>query len=112
MDVKPFDGFQGLSGGSGMGEVDGLMVNFTPRRERFTFRKKHLEVLETYFKTNQYPTFEERTEIAQRCNDIMEVVVGRGLADKEKMTPQNVAYWFSNRRKDIKRMAREAIDSS
>ncbi|XP_070194392.1 homeobox-containing protein 1-like isoform X2 [Littorina saxatilis] len=107
MDVKPFDGFQGLSGGSGMGEVDGLMVNFTPRRERFTFRKKHLEVLETYFKTNQYPTFEERTEIAQRCNDIMEVVVGRGLADKEKMTPQNVAYWFSNRRKDIKRMARE-----
>ena len=32
---------------------------------------------------------------------------GRGLGEKERMTPQNVAYWFSNRRKDIKRMARE-----
>ena len=60
-------------GGTNFGE-EGLAVNFTPRRERFTFRKKHLEVLEMCFKTNQYPTYEERTDIAQRCNDIMEVV--------------------------------------
>jgi len=69
MDVKPGD----YVGGTNFGE-EGLAVNFTPRRERFTFRKKHLEVLEMCFKTNQYPTYEERTDIAQRCNDIMEVV--------------------------------------
>ena len=70
MDAKPGDFFPG----GGLTEPEGIAVNFTPRRERFTFRKQHLEVLENYFKKNQYPTYEERSDIAQRCNDIMEVV--------------------------------------
>ncbi|XP_076463235.1 uncharacterized protein LOC143295430 isoform X1 [Babylonia areolata] len=89
------------------GEQNGLAVNLTPRRERFTFQTQHLEVLEAYFKTKQYPTYDERGDIAQRCNDMMEQFAGRALGEKERMTPQNVAYWFSNRRKDIKRLARE-----
>jgi hypothetical protein len=52
-------------------EAEGLAVNFAPRRERFTFRKEHLEVLEMYFKKNQYPSLEERLEVALKCNNIM-----------------------------------------
>lgn len=43
-------------------------IQFTPKRERFTFREKHLEVLEAYFKENQYPSMELREEIAHLCN--------------------------------------------
>ncbi|KAL8577413.1 hypothetical protein ACOMHN_021593 [Nucella lapillus] len=116
-DMLKFDHSMGMGVGVGMGgvasEPEGLVVNFTPRRERFTFRTQHLEVLEAVFKSKQYPTYTERVDIAQRCNDSVEMVFGRALGEKECMTPQNVAYWFSNRRKDIKRMAREGgVDMS
>lgn len=73
MGIKQDPGLEGMYGANG-NTPGGLEVHFTPRRERFTFRKKHLEILEAYFKNNQYPSYEERTEIANRCNDIMEVV--------------------------------------
>ena len=47
---------------------DAMDIQFTPKRERFTFREKHLEVLEAYFKENQYPSMELREEIAHLCN--------------------------------------------
>ncbi|XP_005089769.1 homeobox-containing protein 1 [Aplysia californica] len=85
---------------------EGLGVNFTPRRERFMFREKHLEVLETFFKKVQYPTPEEKEHIANECNLAMAASRDRELGEKEKMTPFNVSNWFSNRRKEIKRLAK------
>lgn len=49
---------------------------FIPKRERFTFREKHLEVLESYFHTNPYPSMDLRDEIAHKCN----VATGQGEA--------------------------------
>ena len=54
-----------------LSESEGLGVHFTPRRERFMFREKHLEVLETFFKKVQYPTPEEKEHIANECNVAM-----------------------------------------
>lgn len=38
------------------------------RRERFTFRERHLEILEAFFKDNPYPSYEQREAIADTCN--------------------------------------------
>ena len=48
-------------------------TQYTPRRERFTFREKHLEILEAYFKINQYPISDEREMIANKCNAAMTI---------------------------------------
>ncbi|XP_046558695.1 LOW QUALITY PROTEIN: homeobox-containing protein 1-like [Haliotis rubra] len=78
-----------------------------PRRERFTFREKHIEILEEAFRANQYPSNEERELIAVKCNDVMKVVSGRRLSERERVTAYIVSNWFNNRRKEIKRLARE-----
>ena len=44
-----------------------IMVTYQ-RRERFTFKPKHLEVLESCFKDNPYPSYEQRETIANMCN--------------------------------------------
>jgi hypothetical protein len=44
-----------------------LLANYQ-RRERFTFREKHLEVLESCFKENPYPSYDQREAIANLCN--------------------------------------------
>ncbi|RUS83859.1 hypothetical protein EGW08_008400 [Elysia chlorotica] len=90
--------FQGF--GSGLG------FQFSPRRERFTFREKHLDVMETFWKRKQYPTFEEKEHIAEECNCAMAEEVQRPLDDKEKVTHVNVANWFKNKRKELKRISK------
>lgn len=92
----------GLLGSGG----DAMDIQFTPKRERFTFREKHLEVLEAYFKENQYPSMELREEIAHLCNMALSST-GRELCEKEKVTPQIVSNWFNNRRKEMKKLAKE-----
>ncbi|KAH9498356.1 hypothetical protein Btru_008080 [Bulinus truncatus] len=92
--------------------TDGLDVHFTPRRERFTFKEKHLEILEMFFKGGQYPSQEEKEHIANECNIAMANEVHRSLGEKERMTHINVSNWFSNRRKEIKRLAKkDGIDT-
>lgn len=81
-------------------------VNF-PRRERFVFRPNHLEILERYFQDNNYPTYETREEIAKACNAVTESVAGRELTDREKVTAQIISNWFANKRKELKKLARE-----
>jgi hypothetical protein len=38
---------------------------------------------------------------------IVDVIVGRTLADREKVTAQIVANWFANKRKELKKMAKD-----
>ncbi|XP_041358370.1 homeobox-containing protein 1-like isoform X2 [Gigantopelta aegis] len=90
-----------------------MEMQYAPRRERFTFREKHLEILEAYFKINQYPINDEREMIANKCNTAMTISTGRELDEKERVTNQNVQNWFNNRRKEIKKLARaEGINCS
>ncbi|GAB1601713.1 hypothetical protein Ahia01_000449700 [Argonauta hians] len=96
------NGFKGMLSSGG----DAMDIQFTPKRERFTFREKHLEVLEAYFKENQYPSMELREEIAHLCNMALSST-GRELCEKEKVTPQIVSNWFNNRRKEMKKLAKE-----
>ncbi|OWF41409.1 homeobox-containing protein 1-like [Mizuhopecten yessoensis] len=77
------------------------------RRERFTFREKHLEVLETCFNENAYPSHEQREAISHMCNMAVSNMGHRSLHDREKVTPHMVLNWFANRRKEVKKIARE-----
>ncbi|XP_033738222.1 homeobox-containing protein 1-like [Pecten maximus] len=77
------------------------------RRERFTFREKHLEVLETCFNENAYPSHEQREAISHMCNMAVSNMGNRSLHDREKVTPHMVLNWFANRRKEVKKIARE-----
>lgn len=81
-------------------------LNF-PRRERFVFRPNHLEILERYFQDNNYPSYETREEIAKACNAVTETVAGRELTEREKVTAQIISNWFANKRKELKKLARE-----
>lgn len=38
------------------------------RRDRFIFRKQHLQVLENYFAENPYPDTHTKEQIADECN--------------------------------------------
>ena len=44
-----------------------------PRRERFVFRPTHLEVLESFFNIDSYPSQEKREEIARICNGSLDL---------------------------------------
>ncbi|ESN90465.1 hypothetical protein HELRODRAFT_166133 [Helobdella robusta] len=78
-----------------------------PRRERFVFRPSHLEILEKYFLENNYPTYETREEIALACNTVTESAAGRELTEREKVTAQIISNWFANKRKELKKLAKE-----
>ncbi|XP_013421018.1 homeobox-containing protein 1 [Lingula anatina] len=74
--------------------------SFSGRRERFTFRPAHLEILEGYYQRDSYPSVERREDIANECNRVAPVH-GR------EVTLQNVTNWFANKRKEMKRLAME-----
>ncbi|XP_064626569.1 homeobox-containing protein 1-like [Lineus longissimus] len=76
------------------------------RRERFVFRQAHLEVLEKHFKEDNYPSFEKRDEIARECNQVF-VVPGKIMSEREKVNVHTVTNWFANKRKELKKIARE-----
>lgn len=83
-----------------------------PKRERFVFRPAHLEVLEKYYMEDNYPSQEKREEIARACNSIA-AVPGRALSEREKVSAQIISNWFANKRKEMKKIAREeGIDVS
>ena len=56
-----------------------------PRRERFVFRPTHLEVLESFFNSDSYPSQEKRDEIARVCNGSLDLGKSRTFAF-EKIT--------------------------
>ncbi|ELT96819.1 hypothetical protein CAPTEDRAFT_124171 [Capitella teleta] len=86
--------------------VNGDFLKY-PRRERFVFRPNHLEILEKYFQEDNYPSFEKREEISKACNAATEAMTGRELGDKERVTAQIISNWFANKRKELKKIARE-----
>lgn len=65
-----FEGISATNTGTKVKMPDGqeIMLPFAQRRERFTFREKHLKILETCFKENPYPTLEQRDAICHMCN--------------------------------------------
>ncbi|XP_063412420.1 homeobox-containing protein 1-like [Mytilus trossulus] len=77
------------------------------RRERFTFRERHLEILEAFFKDNPYPTYEQREAIADTCNLAISNIGARPLYEKEKVTAHMILNWFANSRKEVKKLAKE-----
>lgn len=46
--------------------INGIV--YPTRKERFIFRKKHLDILEKYFKVNPYPDTHMKETIAAECN--------------------------------------------
>jgi predicted XRE-type DNA-binding protein len=49
------------------------------RRDRFIFRKQHLQVLEQYFAENPYPDSHTKEQIAEECNSAAERVSSTSL---------------------------------
>jgi len=77
------------------------------RRDRFIFRKQHLNVLEQYFNENPYPDTHTKEQIADECNQAAERLSTRPLSEKDKVTTSIVSNWFNNKRKDTK-MSRQS----
>ncbi|KAL3111769.1 hypothetical protein niasHT_011056 [Heterodera trifolii] len=74
------------------------------RRERYVFRPVLLRVLETYFQKCPFPDIAKRVEIANACNAHLQVDKrGVQLMPKEVVTPQVIANWFANKRKEMRR---------
>uniref|UniRef100_A0A914UR77 Homeobox domain-containing protein n=1 Tax=Plectus sambesii TaxID=2011161 RepID=A0A914UR77_9BILA len=74
------------------------------RRERYVFRPILIRTLERYFADNQFPDLEKRIEIASVCNQALQAEKkGMGLMPKEIVSPQVVANWFANKRKELRR---------
>ena len=114
--------------------TSGDFVN-TPRRERFVFRPNHVAILEKYFNEDSYPSYEKREEIARTLNASTEAAselqhgatvhlnystafdlyvygifsAGKPLEEREIVTAQIISNWFANKRKEIKKIAREGI---
>ncbi|KFD59076.1 hypothetical protein M513_00239 [Trichuris suis] len=73
------------------------------RRERFSFKQQHINVLEHYFKAEPYPNVYMRKEIATACNHELQRYQDGALSAKDLVSEHIVANWFSNRRKEKKR---------
>ncbi|CAN8001755.1 unnamed protein product [Ixodes hexagonus] len=68
----------------------------TRQRERFSFDRGHLGILEGHYQRNNYPNQAEKEAVAEECNAY---TAARGLDRCGMMTATNVNYWFANRRK-------------
>uniref|UniRef100_A0A131XQP1 Putative homeodomain-containing protein n=1 Tax=Ixodes ricinus TaxID=34613 RepID=A0A131XQP1_IXORI len=68
----------------------------TRQRERFSFDRGHLGILEGHYQRNSYPNQVEKEAIAEECNAY---TGAHGLDRCGPMTATNVNYWFANRRK-------------
>uniref|UniRef100_A0A914HNR4 Homeobox domain-containing protein n=1 Tax=Globodera rostochiensis TaxID=31243 RepID=A0A914HNR4_GLORO len=74
------------------------------RRERYVFRPVLLRVLEAYFQESAFPDIAKRVEIANACNAHLQIDKrGAQLMPKEVVTPQVIANWFANKRKEMRR---------
>jgi len=72
------------------------------------FRPMLIKILEHYFLESSFPDTAKRMEIANACNQILlRDKKGSQLAAKEIVTPQIIANWFANKRKEIRRKSHE-----
>jgi predicted XRE-type DNA-binding protein len=85
---------------------DGELV--PQRRERYVFRPILIKILETFFAETPFPDYNKRSEIASACNSALQMdKKGVGLMPKEIVSPQVVANWFANKRKEMRRRSNE-----
>uniref|UniRef100_A0A1I8BL96 Homeobox domain-containing protein n=1 Tax=Meloidogyne hapla TaxID=6305 RepID=A0A1I8BL96_MELHA len=74
------------------------------RRERYVFRPVLLRILDAYFQESPFPDTSKRMEIANACNTHLQLdKKSTQLMPKEVVTPQVVANWFANKRKEMRR---------
>ncbi|KAI6218915.1 Homeobox domain-containing protein [Aphelenchoides besseyi] len=87
---------------------DGELV--PQRRERYVFRPLLIRILESFFADSPFPDAQRRSEIAQACNHALQSEKrGQHLMPKEIVTPQVIANWFANKRKEVRRRSNEEI---
>ncbi|PIO69963.1 homeobox domain protein [Teladorsagia circumcincta] len=90
---------------------DGELV--PQRRERYVFRPILIKVLEGFFTQSPFPDLHKRVEIATACNQVLQIEKrGVGLMPKEVVSPQVVANWFANKRKELRRRSQEASEQT
>ncbi|CAK9305004.1 unnamed protein product [Gordionus sp. m RMFG-2023] len=94
----------------GIMPIKGKISHLPYKRERFTFKSGHLEVLERFFKEDAYPDSVRREIIANACNRTIIGQDSRELMPREKVTTHVVANWFANRRKESRRQKKNQID--
>ncbi|KAK0425181.1 hypothetical protein QR680_009075 [Steinernema hermaphroditum] len=80
------------------------------RRERYVFRPVLIRLLEGFFSQTPFPDMNRRVEIATACNQALQIEKkGVGLMPKEVVSPQVVANWFANKRKELRRRSNEGV---
>ncbi|XP_075525266.1 uncharacterized protein LOC142557363 isoform X1 [Dermacentor variabilis] len=72
------------------------LKRLTKQRERFTFVKGHLEILERHYQRNPYPSQNDKERVVEECNTYS---MESGSSRCGFMTITNVSNWFANRRK-------------
>uniref|UniRef100_A0A1E1X4V6 Putative homeodomain-containing protein n=1 Tax=Amblyomma aureolatum TaxID=187763 RepID=A0A1E1X4V6_9ACAR len=72
------------------------LKRLTKQRERFTFVKGHLEILERHYQRNPYPSQNDKERVVEECNSYS---MESGSSRCGFMTITNVSNWFANRRK-------------
>uniref|UniRef100_A0A0N5BFV4 Homeobox domain-containing protein n=1 Tax=Strongyloides papillosus TaxID=174720 RepID=A0A0N5BFV4_STREA len=82
------------------------------RRERYVFRPILIKILESFFLEAPFPDYSKRMEIASVCNKaLLKEKNGNDLLNKEIVSPQVVANWFANKRKEMKKKTSEEVVS-
>ncbi|VDN53065.1 unnamed protein product [Dracunculus medinensis] len=83
------------------------------RRERYVFRPILIRILEGFFAQTPFPDLNRRIEIATACNQALQIdKKGVGLMPKEVVSPQVVANWFANKRKELRRRSNEELNEA
>ncbi|VDK68830.1 unnamed protein product [Litomosoides sigmodontis] len=83
------------------------------RRERYVFRPILIRILEGFFAQTPFPDLNRRIEIATACNQALQIdKKGVGLMPKEVVSPQVVANWFANKRKELRRRSNDECNEA
>ncbi|VDK68692.1 unnamed protein product [Onchocerca ochengi] len=83
------------------------------RRERYVFRPILIRILESFFAQTPFPDLNRRIEIATACNQALQIdKKGVGLMPKEVVSPQVVANWFANKRKELRRRSNDEYNEA
>ncbi|VDM98785.1 unnamed protein product [Thelazia callipaeda] len=83
------------------------------RRERYVFRPILIRILEGFFAQTPFPDLNRRIEIATACNQALQIdKKGVGLMPKEVVSPQVVANWFANKRKELRRRSNDECNDT